>query len=236
MKKLLLASAAVLLSTGYSLAADAVVDEVVVVESGYNWSGVYIGAQVGYAWADASVDYSEYPDGQYAWAPDPDGLLGGVYAGANWQLSNGVVFGAETEFNINDGSDNAIYINNYVPTYPGNYDMDVRLDWSGSTRLRLGYAMDRWMGFVTGGVAYAGYEADLYSVANGDGTLLGWTIGGGAEYALTDNWRVRLSYLYTDYDDDMFQVNYNDGSGYYDGPFDIDLDTHALQIGVSYNF
>ena len=171
MKKLLFASTLLCGLHGHALAADAVVDEVLVVAEGYNWSGVYIGAQVGYAWANADVDYAVEPDGQYAWDIDPDGVLGGIYAGANWQMSNGFVVGAETEININDGSDRAVFIDNYVPTFPGYYDMEARLDWSGSTRIRLGYAMDRWMGFVTGGIAYAGYEINLHDEANGEGNL-----------------------------------------------------------------
>jgi len=219
-----------------AFAADAVVDEDVVVDSAYNWSGLYVGAQLGYVWGDAAVDYSEYEDGRYAWDANPDGIAGGIYAGANWQLNNGIVVGAETELNLNDGSDTAIYISEYVPTYPGYYDMEIRQNWSGSTRLRLGYAVDRWLPYITGGVAYSDYESNLYGEANGDGTLLGYTLGAGVEYAVTDNWRVRLSYLFTDYDTDTFNTNYNDGSGYYDGPFDIDLDTQALQFGVSFNW
>ncbi len=46
-------------------AADAVVEEVVVVDAAYDWSGVYVGAQIGNSWADdARVNFAGYPDGQ----------------------------------------------------------------------------------------------------------------------------------------------------------------------------
>ncbi len=235
MKKFLLAGAAFFIVQS-AYAADAVVEDVIVVDSAYNWSGVYVGAQVGYSWGSADVNYAGEPEGQYAWNIDPDGVVGGIYAGGNWQLANGLVIGAETELNLNDNSDTAVYISNYIPTDPGNYDMEARIDWSGSTRLRLGYAIDRWMPFITAGVAYGEYEVNLYDESNGDGNLVGWTAGGGVEYAMTDNIRLRLSYLYTDFGSDDFSTYYDSDGSEYDGPFTIDLDSHAVQVGVSYNW
>lgn len=233
--KLLIVSAALLASTAYSVAADAITQDVVVVDNAYNWSGVYIGAQAGYSWGNADVNYSGYPEGQYAWDLDPDGAIGGLYAGANWQLSNRFVIGAETEINLNGNSGDGVYIDDYVATAPGYYDMEAKIDWSGSTRARLGYAMDRWMPYVTAGVAYGQYKIDLYDESEGEGNLLGWTAGAGVEYAVTDSIRVRLSYLYTDFGSDEFSTYESDGD-YYDGAFDVDLDSHAVQVGVSFNW
>jgi outer membrane immunogenic protein len=234
--RLLIAAALLFGSTASSWAADAISQDVVVVDNAYNWSGVYIGAQAGYSWGSADVNYAGYPDGQYAWDLNPDGAIGGIYAGVNWQMASGLVVGAETEFNAHGNSDRAVYIDNYAPTAPGYYDMEAKLDWSGSTRLRLGYAMDRWMPYVTGGVAYGHYKTNLYDESEGEGNLLGWTAGAGVEYAVTNNLRVRLSYLYTDFGSDDFSTYYNTDGTEYDGPFKIDLDSHAVQVGISYNF
>jgi opacity protein-like surface antigen len=74
-------------------------------------------------------------------------------------------------------------------------------------RARLGYAIDRTLLFVTGGIAWADYEAKIVSipVLIGkpqllDDTLTGWQIRGGIEQALEDNITLRLDYLYTRYD------------------------------------
>ncbi len=222
-----------LIATGHCLAADPAVIDEVVVESGYDWSGIYVGAQAGYAWGNAFADYSDFPEGQYAWNIDPDGIVGGIYAGANWQMSNRLVIGAESELNWSDVSGTGTYIEDYALQYPGYFDMEARLNWSGSTRLRLGYAIDRWMPYVTGGIAYAGYEIGLHDEAEGEGNLYGYTLGGGVEYAVTNSFRARLSYLYTDYDDDGFSAYYTGGNY---GPLDIDFDNHAMQVGISYNW
>ena len=222
-----------------AFAADAVVDEVVVVDTAYNWSGVYIGAQIGYAWGNSDINLTDQPE--WTWDIDPDGIVGGGYAGYNYQFTNGLVLGVETELNANGGSGSGpAYENGEIAIGdPSYWPADVDLKWSGSTRARVGYAMDRWLPFVTAGVAYAGYdfrthfEGSVYD--EGDGTLAGWTIGGGAEYAITDNWRVRASYLYTDYGSDRFDAYYpnTDDFAY---TRDIDLKTHTLAVGVSFNW
>ncbi len=236
MKTLILASALVLGLGTAAYAADAVVEDVVVVDNAYNWSGVYVGAQVGYGWGDGHTVYVEGAD--YTWPTDPDGILGGVYAGYNYQFTNGLVLGVETEFNANGGSDSSeSYYAGVI--YPDYWQGDLDLKWSGSTRARVGYAMDRWLPFVTAGVAYAGYDFTTHYEGSvwdeGGGTLVGWTLGGGAEYALTDNWRVRASYLYTDYGSDTFAADYpgGDPSGY---SYDTDLKTHTVALGVSFNW
>jgi outer membrane immunogenic protein len=185
------------------------------------------------------VWYTGSPEGQYGWEPGPDGITGGLYAGYNWQMSNGLVLGLETDFNANDGADEVTYIENYFDTFPGYWDGELRQQWSGSTRLRVGYAVDRMMGFVTGGVAYTGYEFSISTTEgyetpeHADGTLVGWTIGAGLEYAINDNWRVRGAYQFADYGNDIVRADYD--SGGFD-EYDVELQTHTVTLGVSYNF
>lgn len=98
----------------------------------------------------------------------------------------------------------------------------VGLDWVGTVRMRLGYDMGRFLPYVTGGFAYGGLSSSIksaqYSFTNiaptpganpvltGNGNLsngnnhsvsLGWALGAGAEYMVTDNWSVKGEYLYT---------------------------------------
>lgn len=200
------------------------------------WTGFYLGTQVGHVWADANIDHIDYP-GMAGWFNlEPDGILGGVHLGYNWQTAGGFVLGLETEFNGHSGSDSG----DNVDFSPGLYVADLQMKWSGSTRLRLGYGGDRWLGFVTGGVAYAGYDVDyLYNStpagASAADRLVGWTLGGGVEYAVTDAWRVRGSYLYADYGHDRSE-NYLPGGGGSLGSYDIDLKTHSFSVGASYAF
>ncbi len=71
--------------------------------------------------------------------------------------------------------------------------------WLGTARSRIGYAFDRWLPYITGGVAYGDFKMtppapDTYT----DRWSAGWTLGGGLEYAIAGPWSVKLEYLYFD--------------------------------------
>ncbi|QOF71834.1 porin family protein [Aminobacter sp. SR38] len=205
-------------------------------QSAIDWSGVYVGAQIGYGWGDSKLSASNPND---TWEIDPGGANAGIYAGYNHQMSSGLVVGVETEINANGVKGDGRYLYRDEPWGSAdNWPAEVDLKWSGSTRLRFGYAMDRWMPFVTGGVAYAGYDVKTYDFGSiwdeGDGMLVGWTIGAGAEYAVTDNIRIRGAYLFTDYGSDSFDSHRPSGD-FYD-TYEIDLKTHAASLGVSFNW
>ena len=96
----------------------------------FSWTGFYIGAHVGYGWGDAF-------DG--AAFVDIDGAFGGAQLGYNWQFNRNWVFGIETDISASD-----IGVGGF------------NVDWFGSTRVRLGYAMDRTLFYATAGIGYAG--------------------------------------------------------------------------------
>ena len=93
MKKLLLGLTLSLLASS-AFAADAIVQEAVDVAPVFSWTGGYIGLQAGYAWGDGYIDQI---DGPGFVETDPDGFLGGVYAGYNYQMSSNIVIGAELD-------------------------------------------------------------------------------------------------------------------------------------------
>jgi outer membrane immunogenic protein len=91
----------------------------------FTWTGVYLGANLGYGWANAGPD-------------DDDGFVGGGQIGYNYEFDNHLVLGIEGDMDATgwqfDGND---------------------VDYTITGRARLGYAFDRWMVYGTGGIAYA---------------------------------------------------------------------------------
>ena len=93
------------------------------------------------------------------------------------------------------------------------------LDWLGTTRGKVGFVVtpdNRLMIYGTGGVAYGGgsshfnvYDSanNAYWSGNPSSTRVGWTIGAGVEYALTNNWTIGAEYLYAD----LGQHQHHDG-------------------------
>src|SRR5271155_1489532 len=146
------------------------------------------------------------------------GFLGGGQAGYNWQ-TGAFVLGVETDF---DGSTLSKSTNFISPGFAGagvpaglvgdtlSVNAKASLDWLGTTRARVGFVAtpdNRLMIYATGGVAYGGGSANfsvfdatqgLALSGNPSSSRVGWTIGGGVEYALTNNWTIRGEYLYAD--------------------------------------
>ncbi len=229
MKKLLLAPVLLLTMSGYALAADAVVVESppeVSVVPAFNWTGGYIGGQVGYLWGEGDASGDAFGTAEI----EPDGWLGGIYVGYNYQFTNNVVLGVDADFAWTGADDDG------SPIVLGGAEvasLDTELEWEGAVRARLGYAVDRFLPYVAGGVAFGrlhgeGFDLLGTSLGDADETNTGWTLGVGLEYAFTDNVVARAEYRYTDFGD--FDVNF-EGS-----EFTTDLTTNDVRLGLAWKF
>lgn len=232
MKKILLASAILLGGVGAAAAADAVVYEPAA--AAYNWSGVYVGAMAGYAWGDSKYSEPDYEG--YHIDYDPKGAFGGIYGGYNWQLANQVVLGIEGDFYGGDISGDSPY--GFEDDAPWDDTIGTaKLKWAGSLRARAGYAIDRFMPYLTGGVAFGRYDYDVLDSSDGDGfsaskTFTGWTAGAGVEYAFTDNLIGRFEYRYTDFGKkSIAEEATND---WYSN--EVKLKTNDIRFGIAYKF
>ncbi|WP_378944697.1 outer membrane protein [Mesorhizobium sp. ANAO-SY3R2] len=227
---------ATLLVTSISLAASmptAASDLVSPATAGFVWTGGYVGLQVGHAWGD-----SYYGDQYGSFINfDPKGLIGGAYAGYNQQFGN-LVIGAEADMNFSGiDRDRAAQVYDDGSSNDYHYGTgDVK--WNGAIRARLGYAADRFLPYIAAGVAFAKYDVAFmhdegdgaYAHWEGSASMTGWTLGGGIEYAATDNLMVRAEYRYSDYGNEKW----NDPD--WDSDLDVDLKTHDLRLGVAYKF
>lgn len=196
------------------------------VVAAYNWTGFYLGGNVGWGWAsgDGDLRLSGVPG---TFSGSGDGFLGGIQAGYNWQ--NGPwVFGIETDFqgSAGDGTLSGIAGGNTLVT-------DAKTPWFGTIRGRVGYAFDRALWYVTGGALYGKSEFD--GVVSGFGpfssseTFWTWTVGGGLEWAVADRWTAKLEYLYAGTANDAPSIPtgaIDDGSS----------DTHIVRAGLNYRF
>ncbi|QFR32891.1 outer membrane protein [Ancylobacter sp. TS-1] len=180
----------------------------VIAEPVFTWTGFYLGANAGYAWGSGEGAASTL-------GINPDGFLGGGQIGVNYQFDNNIVLGAEADFQGSDIKDSSIY------------GYESKLDYFGTVRARLGYAMGNVLPYVTGGLAWGHHEvSDNLLGLSSDKTLVGWTVGGGLEYALTNNWTVKAEYLYMDLGDDYYD-SIGDKSG---------LTANIVRAGVNYKF
>ncbi len=182
----------------------------------YSWTGCYIGVSAGGKWAraeDAVVIPGVtgaglvVPTAGVAITQEPSTWLAGGQAGCNMQSGNWV-FGVEADAHAQRWS--SLYTlgaGQPIPFVTGD-QFGVRSDWQASVRGRVGYAMDRTLFYVTGGVAFT----ELQSYTNWipftifPGTIaydrqiaFGGTVGAGIEYAWTNNFTVGVEGRYTWY-------------------------------------
>jgi outer membrane immunogenic protein len=135
-------------------------------------------------------------------------------------------------------------------------------NYVGTARLRAGYAFDRFLVYATGGAAFgdigrrtnngafavtqAGFVNPFTGVLVGAPTTtflgtggssssnVGWTVGGGVEYAVWQNWSIKAEYLY-----------YNLGNGKNNNTFTPfvfgtnnrrNQDGSVVRVGLNYRF
>jgi outer membrane immunogenic protein len=205
-------------------------------ECDFNWTGFYIGGNVGYAWGNADTDIDPLPDvptflflEPTTLNPDPSGFIGGGQIGYNWQWNKWLVLGVEADFQGSDmeGDDTVSPV--ISPTgLPSPIVTDSflkaheRMQWFGTVRGRVGFVpWCRLLIYGTGGFAYGNvdYSGEAFFVdtsAPAPGiethtssrveTNTGWTAGGGIEYAIGHHWTVRAEYLYYDLGDQSDSV------------------------------
>jgi outer membrane immunogenic protein len=233
MKRVLLTATAFVFATGaYAADMTSAPSSMMSHKSVYNWSGAYIGVDAGYLWGSADHTFSQggVTNTTLSGSSDPDGFIGGVYAGYNWQ-SGPVVFGVETDFE--GGSVDGSFVNNAGATSAGTSS----LNWQGSLRARIGYAERNMLFYGTGGWAYGDFDFGggpaFAPVTNGySDTMSGWTLGAGMEMMFTQNWIGRLEYRYTDFGTANGPVS----PAYSFINMPVDVTTSAIRAGFSYKF
>lgn len=178
------------------------------------WTGFYAGLNVGYGWMDNFNKNTVFGTG---FANPHGGVLGGGQIGYNWQVSPMFVLGVETDF---QGSSVG---GGFVPRHT---------PWFGTLRGRIGVTPfnPNLLLYATGGLAYGDLSIgpDLFGTKY-DKVAVGWTVGGGVEYAFSPNWSVKAEYLFK-----------NMGADYPTGLLFTQqterVHEHLVRVGVNYRF
>jgi outer membrane immunogenic protein len=163
----------------------------------FNWTGFYIGANVGGTWFSDNASYFE--------PATPGRVIGGGQVGANWQTGM-FVLGVEADIDGRHLDGNG----SYFPFAHAKYQdtQTQQEDWVGTVRGRLGIVtVGKALFYATGGLAYGGLQHSYSQMRISTGQNLGlsdstvktgWTVGGGNDYAVTNNVSIGVEYLYVD--------------------------------------
>jgi len=220
MRGLVLALLASIAVVGTAAAADmpvkAPVYKAPVVAPPYNWTGFYVGLNAGGSWGRQENDLVTVPGGVtlLSNSDNLDGFIGGGQIGYNWQTDKWVL-GIEADFQGSaQKADGSFVLGGggfCIAACPAGLAATYtdKLDWFGTVRGRVGYAMGtagNWLPYVTGGWAYGHSEISgtttsgaVVTAFSGSQDYSGWTIGGGLEWAFADHWSAKAEYLYIDF-------------------------------------
>jgi outer membrane immunogenic protein len=185
----------------------------------FSWTGLYIGANGGYGfgksrWTDSVTGFTT---GDF----DVSGWLAGGTLGYNMQMGSAVV-GLEADFD---------WSNIKGSTTACGTTCETANQWLGTGRARIGYAFDRFMPYITGGVAFGRVKATMTGLGSHASNQIGWTAGGGIEYAFVSNWTAKAEYLYVDLGKVTCDAVCSGGN-----PFDVTFMSHIVRGGINYKF
>jgi outer membrane immunogenic protein len=224
MKRIFLGGVALALAATSANAADlpraqpVVKAPVVVPLTAYDWTGFYVGINGGGAWGRSSFDGVTGTAGKF----DTSGWVAGGTAGYNLQYGR-AVFGVEGDIDWSN-------INGSATCVGGLASCQVQNDWLATARGRLGFAFDRFLPFVTGGLAAGDIKANVPGFGSASATNAGWTAGGGLEVALGRNWSAKAEYLHVDLG------SLNCGTACTGTPSSVDFTTNLVRGGVNFKF
>jgi outer membrane immunogenic protein len=230
------------------------------------WTGFYVGVHGGYGWGKVDVGdtYSyDSPDPFKASSFEPSGGVYGVQFGYNHQNGN-FVYGLEAELGYMNlsGSTTA-----YLPPDGCDERCDLHGTYSlsggfyGDLALRLGYAQGNSLFYVKGGPAFlladlkTNYVGENWSTTNANpqddnpstfsyknnDALFGWTVGVGAEYAISSSLSLKAEYQYFNFGSTSIDHNGTDQWANWDeavstlqGKSELDTSVSVVKVGLNY--
>jgi outer membrane immunogenic protein len=225
------------------------------------WSGFYVGINGGYGWGDIDTSKNSITTtgallgitpgaiasttfGGADSSADVDGWLGGAQIGYNHR-SGSLVVGLEADYQAADLDSSGSFLGSAAGPF---YQTEAKLDSFGTVRARIGFTVNDFLLYGTGGVAFGQAKADL-SVQGGvpggftgpkfsdseTETMVGFAIGGGAEWAIPHSaWTVKAEYLHADFGDKTFDFSFSGTSDTATTRGEVTVD--VVRLGLNYGF
>lgn len=211
-----------------------------------NWTGFYLGGNVGANWGDYHFGESSLdvrvptPNTLFSDKVGPNApsavvtipvdafsektggeFIGGGQIGYNYQFGSFVI-GFEGDFDGTTLSAEKSFDVQSTDPILGNVTLSAMrsasTSWMTSGRARFGFAWNRFLFYGTGGVAVTELSVDgtntftpgaFTQSASDQAVVVGWTGGGGAEFAVSDAVSVGVEYRRSDFGSESFDLTGN---------------------------
>ena len=207
----------------------------------FSWSGGYIGGNIGGLWSRSQLDpiaqflSGPAPGGVCAsgvcglsFQTETDSsLVGGFQSGLRWQWSS-IVLGVEQDFqwaDVNRSFTAAAPGPTSIGPFQTGDTFSTKLEWQSATKAQVGFAWDRFLIYATGGLQTAAMSTSAFfvgdagvratpalSFSNDNKYHIGWTAGGGAEWAVTNSVSIGIEGRYFDLGSETYNLGAFQGS------------------------
>lgn len=212
-----------------AIAADLIAPSAAVPEANaYDWTGLYIGGNVGYTWTTSGAAFTTAPLDTFSIPQSESGFSGGLVLGYNQQVDN-FVLGIEAGANINNigATFDDPLAGGFAP--PGS-TVTAKSDYSGQLLVKGGVALGNVMPYLVGGVVAAHVTTTASAGgADDDGIFTGWGAGGGIAVGVDDHWSANVQYLHSD----LTGPNFNAGLPYETSEHPTN---DTVTAGINYKF
>jgi len=251
MKKMLLATAAALAVTiaGSARAADLPLKSETPFAARFTWTGCYLGGHLGGGFAHKDItDPAQLVQDSFLGpgsttgittvSPAPNGVVIGGQIGCDYQFAPSWLVGVEGA-----ASGSTMKASRTVGLPLGNPDtalVQAKTDFLTSVTGRLGYAFDNVLLYAKGGVAMAGDRYDVTGSFAGTPfgfvgleNRIGWTAGGGVEWAFSQHWSASLEYDY--YQFGHRTIAMSDPANVFLGNADVRQNIQVVKAGLNFH-
>ncbi len=192
-----------------------------------NWTGFYGGVAGGGGVAVNNVS-TNFGGASASLAGAGQGLLGSVFAGADYQFAPQALVGLMGDFTWTGLQSTAS-----LSAGGANASISAQANRAWSVMARVGYLpTPATLIYAAGGYAGQNITSTATAFAGGgsafasqDNTFHGWTVGPGVETVVTGGWTTRLEYRYSQFQ----QQQIVSGVG-------IQPETHTIRAGLAYKF
>ena len=222
----------------------------------YDWSGFYIGGVIGGGWTRTETSTpglgAVLLGVPVLQTTDSSSFIGGVEGGDRYQFGKLVIgWEADMVWGSNNNATSTTAFGSGLVLAPGTVSRSLSADtkWAGTATSTVGIAHDRWLIYGKAGVAWAKTDyTDIWTIAgaplfSGTGSTsssnqVGWTVGTGIEWAIWNNWSVKVEYDYLDFGQKTVAINGALGPGVTGFPVSLGLENtqHINQFKFGLNW
>jgi len=215
----------------------------------FSWTGCYLGGHLGGGFAHKDItdpvqlvqDSFLAPGattGITTASPAPRGVVIGGQIGCDYQFAPSWLVGIEGAASGSTMKGSTIV---GLPLgSPDTASVQAKTDFLTSVTARVGYAIDNVLLYAKGGVALA---ADRYDVTGsfvgtpfgfvGLENRIGWTVGGGVEWAFSQHWSASIEYDYYQFGHSMATMS--DPTNVFLGNVDVRQSVQVVKVGLNFH-